>query len=63
VNHRFFGDVTNEDFDRLTDDLASGRLEEDVPRHGTLVRIRRNGGLALASSSANDETTREANSQ
>jgi NADH-quinone oxidoreductase subunit E len=48
VNHRFFGDVTNEDFDKLTDDLAAGRLSGDVPSHGTLVRIRRQGGLALA---------------
>lgn len=45
VNHRFFGDVTNETFDKLTDDLASGRLGDDVPAHGTLVRIRRKGGL------------------
>lgn len=48
VNHRFFGDVTNDDFDKLTDDLAAGRLSGDVPSHGTLVRIRRQGGLALA---------------
>ena len=51
VNHRFFGDVTNEAFDRLTDDLAAGRLSDEVPRHGTLVRIRRSGGLALAQAS------------
>jgi NADH-quinone oxidoreductase subunit E len=51
VNHRFFGDVTNEDFDRLTDDLAAGRLSDVVPPHGTLVRIRRSGGLALTEAS------------
>ena len=51
VNHRFFGDVTNEAFDRLIEDLAAGRLSDDVPRHGTLVRIRRTGGLALAPAS------------
>ncbi len=51
VNHRFFGDVTNEDFDRLTDDLAAGRLSEVVPPHGTLVRIHRSGGLALTEAS------------
>ena len=54
VNHRFFGNVTNEAFDRLTDDLTSGRLEEEVPRHGTLCRVRRSGGLALAESSPSD---------
>ena len=32
VNHRFFGDVTDEDFDRLTDDLVAGRLDDDVPQ-------------------------------
>ena len=48
VNHRFFGDVTHEAFDRLTEDLVAGRLSDEVPRHGTLVRIRRSGGLALS---------------
>ncbi len=52
VNHRFFGDVTNEDFDRLTDDLAAGRMSDVVPPHGTLVRIRRSGGLALEEGSS-----------
>jgi NADH-quinone oxidoreductase E subunit len=51
VNHRFFGDVTNGDFDQLIDDLRSGRLSDDVPKHGTLVRIRRSGGLALTAAS------------
>ena len=45
VNWRFFGDVTNDDFDRLVDDLAAGRLAEDVPPHGTLNRVRRRVGL------------------
>jgi NADH-quinone oxidoreductase E subunit len=47
VNHRFFGDVTPEKFDGLVDDLRAGRLEADVPRHGTLVRVRRHGGLRV----------------
>jgi NADH-quinone oxidoreductase subunit E len=47
VNHRFFGDVTAERFDGLVDDLRGGRLEDEVPRHGTLVRVRRRGGLAV----------------
>jgi NADH-quinone oxidoreductase subunit E len=47
VNHRFFGDVTPETFDTIIDDLAAGRLDDDVPRHGTLVRIRRDGGLRV----------------
>jgi NADH-quinone oxidoreductase subunit E len=48
VNHRFFGDVTVESFDTLTADLVAGKLSGDVPQHGTLVRIRRTNGLALA---------------
>ena len=47
VNHRFFGDVTPESFDRLVDDLAAGRLVDEVPPHGTLVRVRRQRGLEV----------------
>ncbi len=47
VNHRFFGDVTNESFDTLVDDLVAGRLADEVPAHGTLVRVRRDGGLRV----------------
>jgi NADH-quinone oxidoreductase E subunit len=47
VNHRFFGDVTAESFDTLVDDLTSGRLDDTVPHHGTLVRVRRDGGLRV----------------
>ena len=47
VNHRFVGDVTPESFDRLVDDLRGGRLADDIPRHGTLVRVRRAGGLRV----------------
>jgi NADH-quinone oxidoreductase subunit E len=45
VNWRFFGNVSNDDFDRLVEDLAAGRLADDVPRHGTLCRVRRRVGL------------------
>ncbi|HEY7946337.1 MAG TPA: NAD(P)H-dependent oxidoreductase subunit E [Acidimicrobiales bacterium] len=47
VNHRFFGDVTHEDFDQLVDDLRAGRLADEVPPQGTLVRVRRDGGLRV----------------
>jgi NADH-quinone oxidoreductase E subunit len=47
VNHRFFGDVTAESFDRLVDDLRAGRLDDVVPHHGTLVRVQRDGGLRV----------------
>ena len=45
VNWRFFGDVTDESFDDLVDDLSAGRLAETVPPHGTLSRVRRTVGL------------------
>lgn len=39
VNYRYFHDVSNDDFDRLIDDLRTrGRAE--VPEHGTLGRVR-----------------------
>lgn len=45
VNWRFFGKVTNEGFDHLIDELAAGRLENEIPSHGTLCRTRRAVGL------------------
>lgn len=40
VNYRYRGDVTAESFDALIDDLAAGRLDDEVPPHGTLARVR-----------------------
>jgi NADH-quinone oxidoreductase E subunit len=45
VNHRYVGGQTAETFDQLLDDLRSGALADTVPRHGTLVRVRRSVGL------------------
>jgi len=45
VNWRFFGNVTDEAFDRLVDELTAGRLDDEVPPHGTLCRVRRSVGL------------------
>src|SRR3954465_12674022 len=45
VNWRFFGKVSNEGFDHLVDELAAGRLAEEIPPHGTLCRVRRSVGL------------------
>ncbi|HEY5023512.1 MAG TPA: NAD(P)H-dependent oxidoreductase subunit E [Acidimicrobiales bacterium] len=47
VNHRFVGDVTPESFDHLVEGLRAGTLADDIPRHGTLVRVRRQGGLRV----------------
>jgi NADH-quinone oxidoreductase E subunit len=48
VNWRFFGDVTDDKFDELVDDLGAGRLSETVPPHGTLSRVRRSVALQAA---------------
>lgn len=40
VNYRHRFRVTNADFDQLIDDLAAGRLDDEIPPHGTLGRNR-----------------------
>ena len=40
VNDRFRYKVSNGDFDQLIDDLRAGRLDDEVPPHGTLARVR-----------------------
>jgi NADH-quinone oxidoreductase subunit E len=40
VNYRYRFRVTNDDFDALVDDLANGRLDAEVPPHGTLHKTR-----------------------
>lgn len=47
VNHRFFGPLGTEEFDTLMEDLRAGRLADVVPPHGTLSRVRREGGLRV----------------
>lgn len=41
VNWRYFGNIDEGAFDRLTDDLRAGLLANEVPPHGTLNRVRR----------------------
>jgi NADH-quinone oxidoreductase E subunit len=53
VNWRFFGQVSNEGFDQLVDELAAGRLDGEIPPHGTLCRTRRAVGL-VASTAATE---------
>jgi NADH-quinone oxidoreductase subunit E len=40
VNYRYFPNVTNESFDRLVADLRSGVLDDTIPAHGVLSRVR-----------------------
>ena len=50
VNWRYFGKVSNAEFDRLVDDLRTGRLVDRVPPHGTLNRVRRKVDMATVPS-------------
>lgn len=40
VNYRYRYKVAPEDFDSLVDDLSDGRLEDEIPPHGVLARVR-----------------------
>jgi NADH-quinone oxidoreductase subunit E len=40
VNYRHCHRMTTEAFDRLVADLRAGRLQGDIPAHGTLARVR-----------------------
>jgi NADH-quinone oxidoreductase subunit E len=40
VNYRYRHRVSPEHLDQLLDDLAAGRLDAEIPPHGTLARVR-----------------------
>jgi NADH-quinone oxidoreductase subunit E len=40
VNYRYFHRVELDEVDQLLEDLRAGRLAHEVPRHGTLSRVR-----------------------
>ena len=40
VNYRYRHRITLEEFDQLIEDLRAGKLDDEVPPHGTLARIR-----------------------
>jgi NADH-quinone oxidoreductase subunit E len=40
VNYRYRHRITNDQFDQMVDDLRAGRLDDEVPPHGTLARVR-----------------------
>jgi NADH-quinone oxidoreductase subunit E len=40
VNYRYRHRITNDEFDRMVADLRAGRLDDEVPPHGTLARVR-----------------------
>jgi NADH:ubiquinone oxidoreductase subunit E len=45
VNHRYVRTTTPDSFDAVVAELRAGKLDHDVPHHGTLIRVRRAGGL------------------
>lgn len=59
VNWRYFGPLTHQGFDTLMDDLEAGRLDEQVPPHGTLGRVRRAGGLSVSMQKVRSERQRQ----
>ncbi len=40
VNYRYRYRVTNDDLDALLEDLADGRIDDEIPPFGTLARVR-----------------------
>jgi NADH-quinone oxidoreductase E subunit len=60
VNHRYVGAQSPGTFDTLVDDLRAGRLDETVPPHGTLVRVRRSVGLQADRAAIVAERAKEA---
>ena len=62
VNHRFVRTTTPAAFDALVSDLRDGRRSDEVPVHGTLVRVKRAGTNRVPRSQITKErqTEREA---
>jgi NADH-quinone oxidoreductase subunit E len=40
VNYRYFHRITHDEADRLLEDLRAGRRAHEIPKHGTLARVR-----------------------
>ena len=69
VNYRYFHKITHDEVDELLEDLRAGKRAHEVPRHGTLSRVRQHlpdtrAGVALPDRNVeppwlarNDETT------
>jgi NADH-quinone oxidoreductase subunit E len=55
VNHRFVRTTTSDKFDKLVRDLREGKRENEIPPHGTLVRVRRSGGLRAQKTEVNEQ--------
>ncbi len=65
VNHRYVRTTTTEALDALVEDLRAGKRGDEIPPHGTLIRVKRSGGLRspaaqIADERANERVAREA---
>jgi NADH-quinone oxidoreductase subunit E len=54
VNHRYVRTTTSEKFDALVTELKAG-TRDDIPSHGTLIRVRRDGGLRVSKADVAEE--------
>jgi NADH-quinone oxidoreductase E subunit len=45
VNHRYVRTTTPDAFDAMISEIREGKRDEEIPPHGTLIRVRRDGGL------------------
>ena len=55
VNHRYVRTTTPDTFDAMVDELKAGKRDHDIPSHGTLIRVRRSGGLRASKSDVASE--------
>lgn len=65
VNYRYMGTTTPDAFDAVVAELRRGEHDQDVPAHGTLVRVHRSGALRapraeVAAQRAESQAAREA---
>lgn len=51
VNHRYVRTTTPEAFDEMIEEVRAGKREDEIPPHGTLIRVRRDGGLRTSEES------------
>lgn len=55
VNYRYFLNLTHDEADTLFDELRAGRLNDDIPPHGTTTRVRQQVSAGRWSGHGGDE--------
>jgi NADH-quinone oxidoreductase subunit E len=59
VNYRYRHRITHDEFDRMVDDLRHGRLDDEIPPHGTLARVRQTIPAERRAGAVRPDDTRE----